>query len=83
MMSNYELYDTNDEKIFYKICRHIEKDYPNLRKDRECVDVDGSVIVAYSYGNDKITIVNDITWGYIFAESNLDLSACVAHLKVC
>lgn len=81
-MAIYELHDTNSKDIFYKICEHINEMFPSLRKNKEVIDVDGSIITVYSNSKDKITIVNDTTWDYIYAETNLDLSKIITELKV-
>lgn len=81
-MNTYELYDTNNKDIFYKICKSIEDFYPEFIKEKEVMDVDGSIIVSYSNVRDKIMIVNDETWDFIFSKTTLDLTNFIKQLKI-
>ena len=80
-MTMYNLYYKNDNDRFYEICRLLEKDYPEFEKQKELIDVDGSIVQAYFNGEKQIIVINGMDWDCIFARANINLKEFVSNLE--
>lgn len=56
---NYNIHKENSPKIFKSTCEKIEAYLLGAEKNELLVDVDGSTIQVFSYGNNKETVVYD------------------------
>ena len=72
-MADYVICKENNTDMFIKACETIEQVFPNAKKERLLIDVDGSTIQIYMEKGEKITIFDDYDIGTVFATSNLDL----------
>lgn len=57
-MFEYLICNFADKEIFEKQCLALEKNIKELRKDKQLVDVDGSTIQSYFFGDKKVTVYN-------------------------
>lgn len=72
-MFDYNICTVADRELFYKQCKAIEKNIPNLTKDEILEDVDGTLTQIYSHSNGKITVKNDEPVGALYVRSDFDL----------
>jgi len=62
-------------EIFQETCKQIEEHVQGCRKNRQSIDVDGSVVQSYLLGTKRIVVVNDcdmINEVYVDSEVSLD-----------
>lgn len=75
-MYEYNLYKEADNKSFYSAVKNVEKSFPNLKKHRLIVDVDGSLIQIFSNEEkEMIKLYNDYETDAVYAISKLNLDA--------
>ena len=75
-MDEYWLFPKDDKIIFFDICKDFELNYPEFHKSKLLVDVDGSLIQPYKYGNLEVVIILErCWWNEIIARANVDLSS--------
>lgn len=72
-MFDYNIFANNSKEHFFKTCTTIEKHFPNNRKRKLLIDVDGTAIQIYYIDNKEVTVYNDYEVGAVYVTSELDL----------
>ena len=72
-MFEYNICKETSNKEFKKACNKIEQNISNLNICDPLVDVDGSVVKIYIYGNETIKIFNDYEIDAVWIESTMNL----------
>ena len=70
---DYTVCNCADEGVFYKQCRSIESNIPNLIMAKLLDDVDGSLVQKYSHPNGMIVVKNDCQVDAVYVQSDFDL----------
>ena len=79
-MKIYDLYYKNDNGKFYELCGLLENAFPEFKKQKKLIDVDGSLVQPYFDGERQIVLINGMDWGCIIARANVDLKEFVSTL---
>jgi len=72
-MYEYNICNQADEEMFTKQCAALEKNIPNLRKDKLLIDVDETKIQSYKLGLNNIVVYNDYCIGAVYIRSEIEL----------
>ena len=72
-MYDYNICTVDDEEIFYKQCKALEKHIPNLVKVDLLQDVDGTLIQEYKLRDKTIIVKNDCYVGAVYIQSEIDI----------
>lgn len=74
-MFEYNINKVADNQSFQNACNKIEHHFPDCKKERLLIDVDGSMIQIYKKDDKKITVFNSyyIDAVYIKSEVNLNM----------
>lgn len=70
---DYTIFPNNSKSHFEEACSKIEKTYPNIKKEKLLVDVDGSTIQTYIKNNSDIDVYDDYDIGAVFVKSDINL----------
>lgn len=73
-MFDYTISTENSPKKFKNACNKIEHLFPDAKKNKILVDVDGSTIQTYTKDEKDIDVFDDYEIGAVFVKSELDLS---------
>lgn len=70
-MYEYQICNVEDDDIFYKQCRALEKNIPNIVKKKFiAADI---LLQEYTVGDSEITVINEWTDG-VYIKSEIDLT---------
>ena len=72
-MFEYNIHTENSPSIFKQTCDKIGNAFPNAKKSRVFIDVDGTTIQTFTEGNKDIDIFDDYEIGAVFIKSEIDL----------
>jgi hypothetical protein len=72
------IYPDNSPREFKSACEKIEQAFPEFRKERLLVDVDGSTIQAYTREDQEIVVYDCYDVGAVFALSDVDIGPALA-----
>lgn len=70
---DYTIFPDNSPKEFKKTCAKLEKAFPNARKNKLLVDVDGSTIQTFTEDSKDIDVYDDYVVGAVYVKSEIDL----------
>lgn len=70
---DYTIFPNNSKAHFEEACSKIEKAYPNIKKEKLLIDVDGSTIQTYTENNFDIDVYDDYDIGAVFIKSDVNL----------
>lgn len=73
-MFEYNIHTENSPAIFKQTCEKIEKAFPDAKKSRVFVDVDGTTIQTFTEGGKDIDIFDDYEVGAVFVKSKVNLN---------
>ena len=76
---HYVVSKNNSPKEFKRACKLVEKAYPQAEKKKLAVDVDGSTVQVYRLDEKKMVVLDAYDYGYVFVNSDIDLSAIFEH----
>ena len=80
-MHTYAICNMFDTDIYHKQCAALEKNIPELKKERELEDVDGGLYMHYTYRGSKITVKNSRYTDKITIESEILLNQFFPNAK--
>lgn len=72
-MYRYIICTAPDEDIFYRQCKALEKQFPEMKKEELLEDVDCTLIQDYLHPSGEITVKNDHYIGVVSVDSEFDL----------
>lgn len=72
-MFEYLICNIADKETFKRQCLALEKNIKELRKDKQLVDVDGSIIQSYFLDDKKVTVYNSFYLNEVYIQSEFDL----------
>ena len=78
-MFDYNIYPDNSPEEFKKVCKLIESQLPQAKKNKLLVDVDGSTIQTYTIGGKGIDVYDDYDVGAVFVKSDIELDLSGVH----
>ena len=70
---DYTIFPDNSPNEFKKACSKIESAFPNFKKNKLLIDVDGSTIQTYTKDNKDIDVYDDYDVGAVFVKSEINL----------
>lgn len=70
---DYTIFKDNSPTEFKKACTKIEESFPNIKKHKLLVDVDGSTIQTYTKDGKDIDVYDDYDVGAVFVKSEINL----------
>ena len=70
---DYNICTVQDDEIFKKQCKALEKYIPGLVKINYLVDVDSSQIQIYQKDGMQISVINDYDIGAVYIRSEFDI----------
>ena len=73
-MFEYNIHNENSTDIFKETCDKVENAFPNAKKSRVFVDVDGSTIQTFTQDGKDIDIFDDYDVGAVFIKSEIELN---------
>ncbi|MGN1143371.1 MAG: hypothetical protein ACI4SU_02305 [Anaerovoracaceae bacterium] len=73
-MFEYNIHNENSTEIFKETCDRVEIAFPNAKKSRVFVDVDGSTIQTFTQDGKDIDIFDDYDVGAVFIKSEIELN---------
>lgn len=73
-MFDYNIHKENSPSVFKEACEKIENAFPNAKKHKLLVDVDGTTIQTFTEGGKDIDIFDDYDIGAVFVKSEIKLN---------
>ena len=70
---DYTIFKDNSQSEFKKACKLIERSFPDAKKNKLLIDVDGSTIQTYTKEGKDIDVYDDSDGGAVFVKSEIDL----------
>lgn len=70
---SYSLCPEISNEVFIAVCQKIEQRWPELRKERLLIDVDGTMLQIYYQGQKEAVVYNDVEVGAVYIESDIDM----------
>ena len=70
---DYTIFKDNSQSEFKKACKLIERSFPDAKKKKLLIDVDGSTIQTYTKDGKDIDVYDDYDVGAVFVKSEIDL----------
>lgn len=70
---SYNIYPNASKNEFINACKRIEKRFPNAKKDKILIDVDGTSIQVYHLNEKEINVFNDYYVGAVYVDSEVEL----------
>ena len=70
---DYTIFKDNSQSEFKKACKLIERSFPDEKKNKLLIDVDGSTIQTYTKDGKDIDVYDDYDVGAVFVKSEIDL----------
>lgn len=77
MLYSYTTSLTASNAEFKKTCTAIENGVNGIQKGKLLVDVDGSMVQAYSVGGKTIEVFDDYNIDAVYVDSEVDLSGII------
>lgn len=72
-MFEYMICNMADKEVFEKQCAALEKNIPDLKKEKRLQDVDDSEIQIYNLSGKKICVYNSYYLNEVYVRSDVDL----------
>lgn len=72
-MFDYTVCTQADAELFHKQCAAIEKNIPNLEKQKMLEDVDGTLSQRYNHPRGSIVVKNDMQVDALYVTADFDL----------
>lgn len=79
---SYTLCPEISNEVFIDTCQKIEQRWPEFRKERLLIDVDGTVLQIYYQGQNEVVVYNDVEVGAVYIESDIDLDDLFGNLRL-
>lgn len=79
---SYTLCPEISNEVFIDTYQKIEQRWPEFRKERLLIDVDGTVLQIYYQGQNEVVVYNDVEVGAVYIESDIDLDDLFGNLRL-
>ena len=70
---DYTIFKDNSQSEFKKACKLIERSFPDSKKNKLLIDVDGSTIQTNTKDGKDIDVYDDFDVGAVIVKSEIDL----------
>lgn len=70
---DYTIFPENSTAVYNSTCSRIENAFPQFKKAKELIDVDGSTIQTYTLNDEAIKVFDDYDVGAVYVKSTFDL----------
>lgn len=79
---SYTLCPNISNEVFMETCRNIDRHWPEFRKERPLIDVDGTMIQIYYQDRNEVVVYNDVEVGAVYIESDINLDDMFFHFRL-